>query len=91
MQCRKSLFKSQKEAFTRKYEYSAYEDALAEFMATHERVMEQLATFSNDELFTKGVFDWVGGSTLGSYFVSVTTSHYIGATKKIRKFKKMLA
>jgi hypothetical protein len=32
----------------------------------------------------------VGGSTLGSYFVSATASHYEWAMKKIRKFKKSL-
>ncbi len=34
------------------------------------------------ELFSKGVFPWVGESTLGSYFVSVTSSHYDWAMKK---------
>lgn len=34
------------------------------------------------ELFSKGVFPWVGGSTLGSYFVSVNSSHYDWAMKK---------
>lgn len=78
------------EEFTRQNQESTYEDALTEFITTHQQVMELLETCSNEDLFRKDVFDWVGGSTLGSYFVSVTASHYAWATKKIRKFKKML-
>ena len=37
--------------------------------------------FSNDELFTKGVYKWTGGTSLGSYFVSSTSSHYDWALK----------
>ncbi len=32
--------------------------------------------------FSKKVYKWVGGSTLGSYFVSATSSHYDWAIKK---------
>lgn len=32
--------------------------------------------------FQKKVYKWVGGSTLGSYFVSATSSHYDWAIKK---------
>ncbi len=31
-----------------------------------------IAIYSTDELFYKNIFDWVGGSILGSYFVSAT-------------------
>ena len=33
---------------------------------------------------------WVGGSTIGSYFVSVTSSHYEWAMKKLKAHRKML-
>ena len=32
--------------------------------------------------------EWVGGSTLGSYFVSTTSSHYDWAMKKLKAHKK---
>jgi len=35
-----------------------------------------IEVFSNDELFTKGIYKWIGGTSLGSYFVSSTSSHY---------------
>lgn len=50
--------------------------------------MDLAQIFSNEELFSKGTYDWVGGSTLGSYFVSVTSSHYDWAMKKIKAHQK---
>ena len=41
--------------------------------------------FINDELFTKGVYKWTGGTSLGSYFVSAISSHYDWALKKTQK------
>lgn len=46
--------------------------------------------FSNDELFTKGKFAYTLNSTLGSYCVSATSSHYDWAIKKIKRHKKSL-
>ncbi|BDR54659.1 hypothetical protein KIMH_07700 [Bombiscardovia apis] len=72
-----------------KHQQTSYETALALFSESHEQVMALAGSFSNEELFSKGAFPWTGGSTLGSYFVSSTSSHYEWALKKIRKYKKM--
>ena len=58
------------------------------FVKTHQNVMNLLDKFSDEELFTRGIFTWVGGSTLGSYFISVTASHYDWAVKKLKAHKK---
>ncbi|MGG5372915.1 ClbS/DfsB family four-helix bundle protein [Enterococcus sp. AZ196] len=76
--------------FWEKHQTTSYEKALALLAASHQQVITLAEDFSNDELFSKGQFPWVGGSTLGSYFVSSTSSHYDWAAKKIRKFKKSL-
>lgn len=34
---------------------------------SHAEVMKLAETFSDEELFSKGVYSWVGGSTLGSF------------------------
>ena len=39
-------------------------------------------------LSSKCVYKWVGGSTLGSYFVSATASHYDWAIKKLKAHQK---
>lgn len=58
---------------------------------SHAEVMALIATFDDDALFTKGALAWTGTSTLGSYCVSATSSHYVWASKKIRLHKKLLA
>lgn len=58
------------------------------FNKSHEDVLELAATFTNEELFTKGIYKWTGGSTLGSYFVSTTSSHYDWAMKKLKAHQK---
>lgn len=50
--------------------------------------MKLAEKFSDKELFEKNVFPWVGGSTLGSYFVSATSSHYDWAIKKLKAHRK---
>lgn len=76
--------------FWEKHQTTSYDEALKLLQTTHEKVMDLAQQFSNDELFSKGAFSWVGGSTLGSYFVSATSSHYEWAIKKIKKFNKSL-
>lgn len=64
--------------------------ALEMFAESHMKIMDVIQTMSNEELFQKNVYDWVGGSAIGSYFVSVTSSHYEWAMKKIKAHRKMI-
>ena len=57
---------------------------------SHARVMRLAEQFSDEELFTKKFYPWVGTSNLGSYFISVTSSHYDWAMKKLKAHKKNL-
>lgn len=70
--------------FWNKHQTTAVADAKELLMQSHHKVLELAEAFSNEELFSKGSFDWVGGSTLGSYFVSATASHYDWAIKKLK-------
>ena len=74
--------------FWKKGQTIPLETAKETFVKTHQNVMSLLDKFSDEELFTKGIFIWVGGSTLGSYFISVTASHYDWAVKKLKAHKK---
>ncbi|MGR3806587.1 ClbS/DfsB family four-helix bundle protein [Pasteurella testudinis] len=58
------------------------------FRQSHAEVMALAESFSEHELFTKNVFAWVGGSTLGAYFVSTSASHYAWALKKLKAHRK---
>lgn len=65
-------------------------EALDRLSDNHQKLITLLNDYSNEELFSKNVYPWVGGSTLGSYFVSTMASHYTWAYKKINKFYKSL-
>ncbi len=74
--------------YWRKHQKTAVSDARKMFEKSHEDVMKLAESFSEDELFTKGKYPWVGGSVLGSYFVSCLSSHYDWAMKKLKAHKK---
>lgn len=71
-----------------KYQNTSEIEAETLLTGAHTKVMELLAEYSNEELFSKGFFDWTGTSTMGSYCVSATASHYDWALKKLRKHIK---
>lgn len=66
------------------------DEALSKFVQSHKKVMEALEQFSEEELFIKSFYPWVGGSNIGSYFISVTSSHYDWAMKKMKAHKKIV-
>ncbi len=74
--------------FWKKHQDTSLDDAKNMLKKSHAEVMKLAETFSNDELFSKDIYKWVGGSTLGSYFVSATASHYDWAIKKLKAHTK---
>ena len=54
-------------------------------------VYKLIQKHSNDELFEKKRYKWTGTTSLGSYLVSATSSHYDWAFKLIKKAKKAQA
>ena len=74
--------------FWEKHQSTPYEDAAAMLRDSHAKVMALIETFTNDQLFDKNILPWTGSSTLGSYCVSVTASHYDWAIKKIKQHAK---
>ncbi|WP_264229572.1 ClbS/DfsB family four-helix bundle protein [Acholeplasma laidlawii] len=74
--------------FWHKHQSTSYGDALDLLKESHSHVMLMIDKFSNDDLFARGYLKWTGGSTLGSYCVSATASHYEWAIKKIKLHSK---
>ena len=74
--------------FWKKHQNTSLEDATRALEKSHKDVLELAEKFTNEELFSKKVYKWVGGSTLGSYFVSATSSHYDWAIKKLKAHQK---
>lgn len=77
-------------AFWEKHQSTSLNEAFQMLQQSHEDVMNCAEQFSDEELFSKGIFPWVGGSTLGSYFISTASSHYDWAIKKLKAHKKIV-
>lgn len=75
--------------FWERHQATPYEEAVNMLKASHREVLATIDLFSNEELFEKKRFSWTGTSTLGSYCVSATSSHYDWAMKKIKKHIKL--
>jgi hypothetical protein len=55
---------------------------------SHAEVLAEIEKFSGEELFPKQHFPWTGTTSLGSYCVSATSSHYDWAIKKLKQHIK---
>lgn len=76
--------------FWEKHQRTEFKKAKKMLQKSHGDVLMVIANFSNDELFIKKYFDWTGSTSLGSYVVSSTSSHYDWAMKIIKQYKKSL-
>lgn len=74
--------------FWKRNQNVSLKEAMERFQDSHEKIMAEIEKMTNDELFQKNAYDWAGGSTIGSYFTSVTSSHYDWAMKKIKAHRK---
>lgn len=77
--------------FRDKHQTTSYRDATAILQKSHTELMGLIDTFTNEQLFTKKIFPWTATTSLGSYCVSATSSHYDWAMKKIKKHTKNLS
>ncbi|OHX64652.1 ClbS/DfsB family four-helix bundle protein [Flammeovirga pacifica] len=74
--------------FWRIHQKTPLENAREMLKLSHNAVIELLEPLTDKQLFTKKHFDWTGSTTLGSYFISATSSHYDWAIKKLKAHKK---
>ena len=75
----------------RKHQETPLEEARGLLEESHNAVMALAEGCSDDDIFDRGRFDWTGTTTLGSYFVSATSSHYDWALKKLRAHRRACA
>jgi hypothetical protein len=71
-----------------KYKGTKFEEAIAMFSQSHKEIMALIGKHTDEELFTKRKYKWTGTTSLGSYLVSATSSHYDWAIKQIKQLKK---
>ncbi len=70
--------------FWEKHQVTPLSDAKKMFISSHKEVLKHIQQFSDEALFSKQYYNWTGTTTLGSYCVSATSSHYDWAIKKLR-------
>ena len=78
------------QTFFEKHQATDLEKAKKQLNKSHQQCLDIIETYSDEELFTKKYFNWTGTTSLGSYAVSATSSHYDWALKIVRKYKRSL-
>ncbi|MGM5631231.1 ClbS/DfsB family four-helix bundle protein [Apibacter raozihei] len=68
-----------------KHQKTPYRESVRMVEKSHSEVIALVKSFRNEQLFTNQYFSWTGTTSLGSYCVSATSSHYDWAMKKIKK------
>lgn len=67
-----------------RFSATSYNASRELLLASHGDVMGLIEAHTDEQLFGKGVYPWTRTSTLGSYFVSCTSSHYVWARKTLK-------
>ena len=75
--------------FWEKHQSTDYDKSKELFLNSYEEVIELVNQFSDQELFESKYFSWTGTTSLGSYCVSASSSHYDWAMKKIKAHIKL--
>ncbi|MBT8326719.1 MAG: ClbS/DfsB family four-helix bundle protein [Bacteroidia bacterium] len=71
-----------------KYQKTSLKDARKDLNKSFKKIQELIHKHSNEELFEKKRYKWTGSTSMGSYLVSCTSSHYDWAFKLIKKAVK---
>ena len=74
--------------FWKKNQDIPLDEAEKNLKSSHDEVMKMIGELSDDELFVKKYFPWTGTTSLGSYCISATSSHYDWAIKKLKRHLK---
>ena len=72
------------------YQTTQYVDILMMIKKSFLALQNVINKYSDDELFEKKRYKWTGTTSLASYLISATSSHYDWAIKKLKKYKKAL-
>lgn len=68
----------------------SWDEVTSRLAASHTAVRDVVASYDDEHLFAKKRFRWTGSTSVGSYAVSATTSHYDWARGQIRAYLRRL-
>lgn len=69
---------------------TSFDEARDLLRASHADTVRLIESHTEEQLFGKNVYPWTRTSTLGSYFASCTSSHYVWARKTLRAILRTL-
>lgn len=72
----------------KQYVTISFNEARAKLRQSFGLVRSTIESHTNDELFEKKRYKWTGSTSIGSYFISATSSHYDWAFKLIKRATK---
>jgi len=72
----------------KKYSKVSLKKVRSELTQSHIAIQKIIQEHTNEDLFEKKKYKWTGSTSLGSYIISATSSHYNWAIKLIKKAKK---
>ena len=75
-------------AIQRKFNNTSLNQVREELEKSFREIQQIISRHSNEQLFTKKKYKWTGSTSLGSYLVSATSSHYDWASKLIERCKR---
>jgi len=70
------------------HQMESYDEVRKNFDASYAEMRATVEGIDNDDLFTPERYAWTNKNTMGTYFVSATSSHYVWAKKEIRSCLK---
>ncbi len=76
------------EAIFERAQHDSWKDVENRVQASHQKVLDVINSYKSDDLFTKKLYPWTGSTSVGSYTISASASHYAWASKLIRKWAK---
>lgn len=65
-----------------------WDEVVARLRASYAEMVAVIEGYDADDLFAKRRYPWTGTTSVGSYAVSATSSHYAWASKLIRAWAK---
>lgn len=63
------------------------ESVIKKLKTMHKKILKLVEKHSDKELFTKKKYAWTGSTSMGSYFASALSSHYVWANDLLKKIK----
>ena len=71
-----------------RYAATPYAEAFDLLDSSHAEITQLIGDHTQEQLFEKGVYPWTGSTTLGSYLISATSSHYAWGVKTLKAIQR---